>query len=246
MLSGSGQASPAPSARFNVSRTVERARPSRRAISCADKQENFSRMISRASRIPIRSAGIDPPLGLPKGRPDQANGGARQSTNDPGRDHSVMGGAIISESGGGIIPLRGAASSRNWGAASSGISSLTPSSCRSPLGQSTGSLRASSQANNGFGDVPTLSTRHQRFTRVRLTSAHLTSFPRLFRNAHYPAVVPAQLAVVWTLILQSGSKGPALISCAARLLRVGFLSTSEPPLRAVMAPRLSAEPNLPS
>ena len=33
-----------------------------------------------------------------------------------------MGGAIISELGGGIIPLRGAASSRNWGAASSGIS----------------------------------------------------------------------------------------------------------------------------
>ena len=33
-----------------------------------------------------------------------------------------MGGEIISESGGGIIPLRGAASSRNWGAASSGIS----------------------------------------------------------------------------------------------------------------------------
>lgn len=84
----------------------------------------FSRIISRASRIPIRSAGIDPPLGLPKGRPDQANGGARQSTDDPGRDHSVMGGAIISESGGGIIPLRGAASSRNWGAASLGISIL--------------------------------------------------------------------------------------------------------------------------
>jgi integrase len=37
-----------------------------------------------------------------------------------------MGGAIISESGGGIIPLRGAASSRNWGAASSGISKLSP------------------------------------------------------------------------------------------------------------------------
>jgi hypothetical protein len=33
-----------------------------------------------------------------------------------------MGGVIISESGGGIIPLRGATSSRNWGAASSGIS----------------------------------------------------------------------------------------------------------------------------
>src|SRR6516164_8901343 len=40
----------------------------------------------------------------------------------PGRDHSVMGGGIISESGGGIIPLRGAQSSRNWGAPSSGIS----------------------------------------------------------------------------------------------------------------------------
>ena len=62
-------------------------------------QENFSQVISRASRIPIRSAGIDLPLGLPKGRPDQANGSARQSTKDPG----------------GIIPLWGAASSRNRG-----------------------------------------------------------------------------------------------------------------------------------
>ena len=40
-------------------------------------------------------------------RPDQANGGARQSPKDPGRDHSVMGGGIIQESGGGIIPLQG-------------------------------------------------------------------------------------------------------------------------------------------
>ena len=96
--------------------------PSRRAISCVDTDDAFSRIISRAWRIVIRSAGTDRSLGLPKGRPDQANGGAHQSTKDPGRDHSVMGGAIISESGGGIIPLRGAASSRNWGAASSGIS----------------------------------------------------------------------------------------------------------------------------
>ena len=35
-----------------------------------------------------------------------------------------------------------------------------------------------------------------------------------------PAIVPGQLAVVWTPILQSGPEGPALISCAARLLRV--------------------------
>src|SRR5271165_1921456 len=103
MSSGSGQDRPAPSARFKVSRTVERAMPSRRAISCVDTPETFSRIISRASRIPIRSAGIDPPLGLPKGRPDQANGGARQSVKDPGRDHSVMGGAIISELGGGFL-----------------------------------------------------------------------------------------------------------------------------------------------
>jgi hypothetical protein len=33
-----------------------------------------------------------------------------------------MGGGIISESGGGIIPLRGAQSSRNWGTPSPGIS----------------------------------------------------------------------------------------------------------------------------
>src|SRR5580704_9533372 len=84
--------------------------PSRRAISCVDTDDAFSRIISRAWRIVIRSAGTDRSLGLPKGRPDQANGGAHQSTKDPGRDHSVMGGAIISESGGGIIPLRGAAS----------------------------------------------------------------------------------------------------------------------------------------
>jgi hypothetical protein len=67
MASGSGQARPAVSARFSVSRTVERAMPSRRAISCADSDENFSRIISRASRIPIRSAGIDRSLGLAKG-----------------------------------------------------------------------------------------------------------------------------------------------------------------------------------
>ncbi|HEX9323784.1 MAG TPA: hypothetical protein VF913_16945, partial [Xanthobacteraceae bacterium] len=39
---------------------------------------------------------------------------------------------------------------------------------------------------------------------------------------------------VWTLILQSEHEGPTLISCTARLLRVGFV-TSEPPFRAVVA-----------
>src|SRR6516165_12605523 len=37
----------------------------------------------------------------------------------------------------------------------------------------------------GFGDVPTLSTDHRRFTCVRLASAHLTAISRLFRNAHH-------------------------------------------------------------
>ena len=48
------------------------------------------------------SAGIDPPLGLPEGRPDQTNGGARPSAKDPGRVHSTIG-AIISEVGGAAL-----------------------------------------------------------------------------------------------------------------------------------------------
>src|SRR5580658_7529862 len=122
MPSGKGQDRPAPSTRFNVSRTVERARPSRRAISCVDTDEDFSRIISRASRIPIRSAGIDPPLGLPKGRPDQANGSARQSTKDPGGIIPLWGARSSRNRGAASFRYRWAASSRNWGAASSGIS----------------------------------------------------------------------------------------------------------------------------
>ena len=39
----------------------------------------------------------------------------------------------------------------------------------------------------GFGGVSTLSTRHQRFTHVRLPSTHLTGLSRLFRLAHHPS-----------------------------------------------------------
>src|SRR4051812_27430801 len=56
-----------------------------------------------------------------------------------------------------------------------------------PVGRLPPSFVPGQQLEPGFGDVPTLSTRHQRFTRVRLTSAYLTSSPRLFRNAHYPS-----------------------------------------------------------
>ena len=76
----------------------------------------------RATAHPDPPAGIDPPLG-PKGRPDQVNGRARQSTNDPAGSFRY-GGAIIS-TGGGIIPLRGATSSRELGAASQNRALLT-------------------------------------------------------------------------------------------------------------------------
>src|SRR4051812_29040413 len=87
-----------------------------------------------------------------------------------------------------------------------------------PVGRLPPSFVAGQQREPGFGDVPTLSTRQQRFTHVRLTSAHLTGlippFPATLTTS---AIGPTQLAVVWTLILQSEPEGPTLISCAARL-----------------------------
>jgi len=105
-----------------------------------------------------------------------------------------------------------------------------------PVSRHLPSLVPGQQLEPGFDDVPTLSTRRQRFTRVRLPSAHLTGCPAFSATLTTPAIEPAQLAVVWTPILQSEPEGPALISCAARLLRVGLI-TSEPPLRAVVAHR---------
>ena len=37
----------------------------------------------------------------------------------------------------------------------------------------------------------------------------------LFLNAHHPGSLPAQLKVVWNLLLKVDSEGPTLISCAA-------------------------------
>ena len=67
MPSGSGQDSPALSARLSASRTVERGMPRRREISCAEIDVDFSRIISRAWRIVIRSAGMDRSLWIAKG-----------------------------------------------------------------------------------------------------------------------------------------------------------------------------------
>src|SRR4051812_11059031 len=87
-----------------------------------------------------------------------------------------------------------------------------------PVGRLPPSFVAGQQREPGFGDVPTLSTRQQRFTHVRLTSAHLTGLlPPFAATLTTSAIGLTQLAVVWTLILQSEPEGPTLISCAARL-----------------------------
>src|SRR3954454_1856046 len=87
-----------------------------------------------------------------------------------------------------------------------------------PVGRLPPSFVPGQRLEPGFGDVPTLSTRQQRFTRVRLTSAHLTGLiPPFAATLTTSAIEPTQLAVVWTLILQSEPEGPTLISCAARL-----------------------------
>jgi hypothetical protein len=83
----------------------------------------------------------------------------------------------------------------------------------------TPSFIAGQRLEPGFDDVHTLSTRRQRFTHVRLPSAHLTGFfPPFPGSLTTLAIGPAQQPVVWTLALQPESEGPALISCAARLL----------------------------
>src|ERR1700675_2704187 len=107
MPSGKAQPSPAPSKRLNVSRTVEAAMPSRRAISRVEiPAENFKRMISRTWRIATLSAGIIAPLDCQRRDPKQASGGVRRHSRPRagGRHHLVM--------VGGIIPLRRATSSR--------------------------------------------------------------------------------------------------------------------------------------
>ncbi len=87
----------------------------------------------------------------------------------------------------------------------------------------------------GFGDIPTLSTLHQRFTRVRLTSSHLTGNPRLFHNARHPGH--------WARAACGGlDPGPATRARGAfphllcsKVLKVSTATSSEPPLRTVVA-----------
>ena len=88
---------------------------------------------------------------------------------------------------------------------------VTPLLCRTPLGQSAGSPRAypGVQIAPSFDVVHIFSTPHQWFACARLLEPHLTqSLPCLFLNAHHPGSLPAQLKVVWSLLLQAGSEGP--------------------------------------
>src|SRR4249919_2288379 len=103
MPSGRGQLSPEPSKRFKVSRTVEGAKPRRRAISRVGiETENFRRIISRTWRIATLSAGIDRSLDLPRTRLEKWPAKMLVAPNTPGgitrsggRHHLVMmGGAI--------------------------------------------------------------------------------------------------------------------------------------------------------
>ena len=104
-----------------------------------------------------------------------------------------------------------------------------------PVSRHPPSFLPDQQLEPGFGDVPTLSTLHQRFTCVRLTSAHLTGSSRLFRNAHHPGR--------WTSAACGGlDPGPATrvrgaiphLLCS-KVLRVSSATASVPPLRTVVA-----------
>src|SRR5216684_2258536 len=67
--------------------------------------------------------------------------------------------------------------------------------------------------NPGFDVASGLTTRHQRFTRVRLLETHLTEYSSAFsHNAHHQGSLPSQLGVVWNLLLQADSGGPSPIS----------------------------------
>ena len=61
----------------------------------------------------------------------------------------------------------------------------------------------------GFDVASGLTTRHQRFTLVRLLETHLTEYSSAFsHNAHHQGSLPSQLGVVWSLLLQADSGGP--------------------------------------
>src|SRR6202043_2204235 len=93
-LSGNGQLSPDASNRRIVSRTVEGAVPTRRAISRVGIPADFNLITSRTWRIASLSVGIQVPLCKAERR---NRIGARRGLVTPGRHHPGMVGEIISE-----------------------------------------------------------------------------------------------------------------------------------------------------
>jgi hypothetical protein len=96
-----GQVSPAASNRRIVSRTVEGAVPTRRAISRVGIPADFNLITSRTWRIANLSVGIQVPFAKPKGgtvsEPEEASSPRATSSRNGGRDHLGMAGEIKSE-----------------------------------------------------------------------------------------------------------------------------------------------------
>src|SRR5439155_26404627 len=100
---------------------------------------------------------------------------------------------------------------------------LTPSPCRSPLGQSTGIPRASSRAKRTSSvSMTSLLFRHVVNGSLAFVFPALTCrvHPAFYVSLTTPAIGPEQHPVVWTLVLQPESEGPAPIPPAAQLLHV--------------------------
>ena len=96
---------------------------------------------------------------------------------------------------------------------------LTPPSCRPPLGQSAGTPRAASQAND-FSLVSMTSYAFDTSSAVHLRSSSQhppDGYRPPFPSRSPPRPLTEQLPAVWTLRLHPESEGPTLISCAARL-----------------------------
>jgi hypothetical protein len=88
---------------------------------------------------------------------------------------------------------------------------LTSSTCRTPPGQKTahppGLSRDPFDTPVSMSSV-SVSTRQQRFTRVRLPDPYLTPLGRLFLIAHHDGHQPTQHEVVWSPPPPGDSEGP--------------------------------------
>ena len=90
---GKAQSNPALASRFKVSRTVDGATPTRRAISLSPTPAVFKRGTSRTWRIVVLSAGIRSPCKSQRSGPYSG----QQRHRLPGRHHPGMAGEIILE-----------------------------------------------------------------------------------------------------------------------------------------------------